>query len=81
MPGEVVEVLTSFINTNIMARGHAVRPDDDLEAAGVDSMALLKILLFIEAEFGFWIPEEDLVHENMTSSRALADYIARHRRS
>ena len=24
-------------------------------------MALLKVLIFIEAEFGFWMPDEDLV--------------------
>jgi acyl carrier protein len=60
-----------------MASGHPVQPDDDLEAAGVDSMALLKILLFIEAEFGFWMPDEDLREENITSARALANYICR----
>ena len=57
-----------------MARGHPVNPDEDLEEAGVDSMALLKILLFIEAEFGFWMPDEDLV-ESTASARALANYI------
>ena len=78
-PEEVVRALTSFINTSIMARGHPVQPDDDLETAGVDSIALLKILLFIETEFGFWMPEEDLIAENMTSPRALANYIWRQR--
>ena len=38
-------------------------------------MALLKILLFIEAEFGFWMPDEDLVEENTASALALANYI------
>ena len=60
-----------------MARGHPVEPDDDLELAGLDSMALLKILLFIEAEYGFWMPDEDLVEENIRTARALASYIAR----
>ena len=63
-----------------MARGHALQPDDDLELAGLDSMALLKVLLFIEAEFGFWIPDEDLVQENVRSPRTLATYICRRRR-
>jgi len=74
---EIAAVLAEFINTNIMARGHAVEPDDNLETAGVDSMALLKILLFIEAQYGFWMPDEDLVEENITSVRALANYISR----
>ena len=77
-PEDVAGVLTAFVNDHIMARGHAIAPDDDLEAAGVDSMALLKILLFIEAEFGFWMPDEDLVEENIASPRALARYICRH---
>jgi len=76
---EVANVLTSFINASIMARGRPIQPEESLEAAGVDSMALLRILLFIEAEFGFWMPDEDLVDENITSARALARYICRHR--
>ena len=74
-PEEVAAVLTTFINARIMARGHPLQPDDDLEVAGVDSMALLRIFLFIEAEFGFWMPDEDLVRENIVSTRALANYI------
>ena len=77
-PDEVASALTTFINTSIMARGRPIQPDDDLEAAGVDSMGLLKVLLFIEAEFGFWMPDEDLVEENIVSSRALAQYVCRH---
>lgn len=76
-PDEIATVLANFINASIMARGHPVQPDDDLEMAGVDSMALLKILLFIETEYGFWMPDEDLVEENITSIRALANYIRR----
>ena len=76
-PDEIATALTGFINTSIMARSQPVQPDDDLETAGVDSMALLKILLFIEAEYGFWIPDEDLVEANIASARALANYISR----
>ena len=71
--------MTAFINTTIMSRGRQIQPDDNLEMAGVDSMALLKVLLFIESEFGFWMPDEDLVEENTASARALANYIC-HRR-
>ena len=75
----VAHALTAFVNANIMARGRRVQPDDDFEAVGIDSMALLKVLLFVEAEFGFWMPDEDLVAENLTSPRALAHYICRRR--
>jgi acyl carrier protein len=76
-PNDIAGALTTFINTTIMSRGRPVQPDDDLEAAGLDSMALLKVLIFIEAEFGFWMPDEDLVTENIASPCALANYICR----
>jgi acyl carrier protein len=76
----VALVLAAFVNAHIMARGRPVQPDDDLESAGVDSMGLLKILLFVEAEFGFWMPDADLRPENISSLRALAGYVSRRSR-
>ena len=42
-----------------MAPGHAIGAEDRFDAAGIDSMALLKVLLFVEQQFGFWVPDED----------------------
>jgi acyl carrier protein len=75
----VVRALTAFVDANIMARGRRIQPDDEFEMMGIDSMAMLKVLLFVEAEFGFWPPDEDLVTENLLSPRALAHYIGRRR--
>lgn len=80
-PDEVAGTLTAFINEQIMAPGRPIQPDDAFETVGVDSMALLKILVFVEKRFGFWMPDEDLVDEHLTSPRALANYICRRRRS
>jgi acyl carrier protein len=68
--------LLRYINGEIMAPGHPLAASDPLEPAGVDSMALLKVLLFIEREFGFWIPDEDLVPANVATISALAQYVA-----
>ncbi|HXH81600.1 MAG TPA: acyl carrier protein [Candidatus Tectomicrobia bacterium] len=76
---EVAAALTAFVNATIMAPGRGIGPDDRFEAAGVDSMGLLKVLLYVEAEFGFWMPDEDLLAENLASPRALAHYICRRR--
>ena len=78
-PGTVAQALTAFVNANIMAHGRRIQPDDEFEMMGIDSMALLKVLLFVEAEFGFWPPDEDLVAENLRSPRALAHYLCRRR--
>ena len=75
----IAQALTAFVNANLMARGHRIQPDDDFEMVGIDSMGMLKILLFVEAEFGFWPPDEDLVAENLRSGQALAHYICRRR--
>ena len=74
-PQQVAEALVTFINEEIMAPGHGLRVDDRFEAAGVDSMALLKVLLFIERTYGFWVPDEDLIDANVSSSASLARYI------
>jgi acyl carrier protein len=76
-PEVVARALVGFVNANIMARAQGIQPDDDFERSGIDSMAILKLLLFVETEFGFWMPDEDLVGENLASPRALAAYICR----
>ena len=75
----VADTLTAYVNAGIMAPGRLIQADDDFEAVGIDSMALLKVLLFVEARFGFWPPDEDLVMDNLRSPRALAHYICRRR--
>lgn len=78
---EIAERLTAFVNSRIMSRERPIVADDPFEAAGIDSIALLKVLLFVEAEFGFWVPDEDLIRENVASPRALARYIERRQRA
>ena len=77
-PAVITKSLLAFVNTNIMARTHQVAADDDLKSAGVDSMAMLKILVFVETEFGFWMPAEDLAENNLSTLRGLSTYIANH---
>ena len=72
----IADQLVAFVNREIMAPGHAIAAEDRFEAAGVDSMALLKVLLHIEQEFGFWVPDEDLTDANVASATTLARYVA-----
>jgi len=77
-PEDVAQRLLDFVNTGLgLLPGRAVGADDALEAAGVDSLAFLKVLLFIETEFGFWVPDQDLVDENIATVSTLARYISR----
>lgn len=80
-PALSVEVVTAaivrFLNTEIMAESNAIAADDELAAAGVDSMALLKVLVFLERDFGIWIPDEELSDEIIATARTLATHVCR----
>ncbi|MEB2283620.1 MAG: hypothetical protein B6D46_15240 [Polyangiaceae bacterium UTPRO1] len=71
----VTAAIVGFLNTEIMAPSHPIAADDVLADAGVDSMALLKVLVFIEREVGVWVPDEDLTDEILRSPRSLATYV------
>ncbi|MEM7167665.1 MAG: phosphopantetheine-binding protein [Planctomycetota bacterium] len=71
----IAEALTQYINDDIMAAGHEITKDALFADAGVDSMALMKVLLFVEQEYGFWIPDEDLTEDVVASAETMAVYI------
>jgi acyl carrier protein len=76
-PEQITQALLEFVNTGLgLAAGRSVTAEEPFDAAGVDSHAFLRILLFVESEFGFWIPDEDLQDQNTSSISALAHYIA-----
>lgn len=77
-PEDVAGRLLAFVNTGLgLTPGRLLGADDSLEAAGVDSLSFLKLLLFIETEFGFWVPDEDLTDDNIATVSTLARYISR----
>lgn len=71
----VSAAIVRFLNTEIMAASAAIGADDVLADAGVDSMALLKVLVFLERELGVWVPDEDLTDDVVRTARTLAAYV------
>ena len=51
---------------------------DDLLAAGLDSMAIMRLVLFIENEFGVELPDDELAPENLQTLSRLEHWIRRH---
>lgn len=47
-------------------------PDEDLFEAGLDSMAIMQLLLMIEESFGPVIPMGEVTRENFHSTSAIA---------
>jgi acyl carrier protein len=52
--------------------------NDDLLQAGLDSMAIMRLVLFIENEFGVVLPDDELTPENMQTLSRLGNWIRQH---
>lgn len=70
--------LSDFIRQEILhGRGTPLDEDQDLLNAGIiDSLGILRLVSFIEEQFGVQVPDEDVVFENFQSIRAMSAYIA-----
>jgi acyl carrier protein len=74
---EIETKLLDFLKREVFAPEIAVTPETDLVASGFDSMSLVRLLLFIETDYGFWIPESEITGDALKNVRALANTIAR----
>ena len=52
--------------------------NDSLLEAGLDSMGIMRLVLFIEEEYGVILPDNELSPENMETLQRLEDWIKRH---
>ena len=69
--------LVAFLQREVFAPEAAVTAETDLIAAGFDSMSLVRVLLFVEATYGLWIPEKEVNAVTLRNLRALAATVAR----
>jgi acyl carrier protein len=53
-------------------------PTTPLWTVGLDSMAVMQLLLLIEECFGLWLPESGLTRDNLRDVRSLAGVVAHH---
>jgi acyl carrier protein len=69
--------LRVFIDQQLFPLAAAVPADADLYAEGLDSMALMQLILLLEREFGIAITPEDLGRENFATLANLAAFVSR----
>jgi acyl carrier protein len=74
---EYESAFTDFIRQEILhGRAVSLGPEEDLLTAGViDSLGILRMVAFIEEQFGLRVPDEDVVFENFQSIGAMAAYV------
>ncbi|MCI0653160.1 MAG: phosphopantetheine-binding protein [Methylococcaceae bacterium] len=54
---------------------------EDLLEAGLDSMAIMRLIIFIENEFRVILPDAEIEPDNVRSLDALEQWIARHKKA
>ena len=69
--------LRAFIDQQLFPLDASVPADADLYAEGLDSMALMQLILLLEREFGIAITPEDLGRENFATLANLAAFVSR----
>ena len=74
---EIETKLLDFLKREVFAPDVAVMPETDLVASGFDSMSLVRMLVFIETDYGFWIPESEITGDALKDVRCLAATITR----
>ncbi|MCK4840942.1 MAG: acyl carrier protein [Methylococcales bacterium] len=55
--------------------------DDDLLEAGLDSMGIMRLIMFIEDEYGITLPDTEIEPDNVQSFNTLEQWILRHKKA
>ncbi len=53
--------------------------DDDLLAAGLDSMGIMRLIMYIEEQFGVTLPDAEIDPDNVKSFNTLEHWILQHK--
>jgi len=80
---QVVERVRAFVRETFMyAQPGAPLAEDTLLLAGgiIDSMGVVELIEFVQGEYGFTIPDEDITEDHLGSLGAIADYVVSRRK-
>lgn len=51
--------------------------EDDLLEAGLDSMAIMRLVMFIEEQFGVTLPDHEITPDNLRTLDAIEAWVSR----
>mgnify|MGYP001819347025 CR=1 FL=1 len=73
----LIDSLTQFITSELgVEAGTTLTPETDLlEGSIVDSMGIMRLVAFIEAEFGYVVPPQDVIIEHFATINLIAEYL------
>jgi acyl carrier protein len=67
--------LHDHILAEVLLRDERLGDDEDLFAAGFDSMSLTRVLVFVEERFKLKIPDQEVVIEEVSTLNKLAAFV------
>lgn len=76
------KVLINYITEELINETleDALEPDDDLLGGGIlDSLGMMKLILFIEKEYALKVPPEDMVIENFMTVGHITTYLEKNK--
>jgi acyl carrier protein len=76
-PAAVIELLTA---EHILEPQDPITPDTDLFSMGLDSMAMMQLLLHIEERFRLTVNPAEMTRERFATANALASFLGEKRR-
>lgn len=71
----IKSALSAHIMDEVLLRKEPLDPNEDLFAAGFDSMSLSRVLVFVEERLGVAIPDSDVVIEEVSTLEKLARFV------
>ena len=75
-PKTIAAQLCQFARTNFVAEGTTFDENSPLAEAGIDSFALVELLLYCERVIGVRVPDSHLTGSNLASMASLAQCVA-----
>ena len=65
------EIIT-FLSNNILAEGVVITPQTVLRETGIDSYSIVEIILFVERQYNYVMPDHLLKSENFATVATIA---------
>ena len=67
--------MTELIGDRLLETTLPLEAETDLYSVGLDSMAIMQLLILVEEEYGVSLPESSLTRENFSTARQLAHLV------
>jgi acyl carrier protein len=67
--------LVQLVSEKLLETQPGFNADSNLYESGLDSMAIMQLLILIEEEFGVALPESELTRQNFSTVRSVAGLI------